>query len=289
MKQTWGARLAGAALILAAGGGALAAGFDQEHESRILSDRWYLSLGSSSTDFKTRGAIGFGSVVGTFIRLEDDLDLDSQKSSFRFNGCYSFGPKQQIDFTFGKVNRSGRIVLDKEIQVGDNGDEIIFQVGADLDSKFDTDSAKVFYKYSFINNGKTQAGIGVGLSVFDYRLEFEGTAVVNPAPTRGGMLETHHVSENVLAPIPSLLLFIHHAFKPNLVFRATAGFFDLDVSDFDGRLVETRGTIDWFFTRHIGIGGGVEGSDINFADNGTDPLLLQIQGSSWIFYLSGAF
>jgi hypothetical protein len=283
-------RLFGTFLLVVIAIGAPTLALDgQDEESRILSDKWYLSLGGSSTDFNTRGAVGFGSVVGTFIRLEEQLDLDSNQSNIRFNGVYQFNRKHSIDFTFGDSSRDGTSMIEDSIIVGDDGDEVEFMVGALVETAFDTSSAKIFYKYSFINNGKTQAGIGAGLSIFDYKLSLEGTGFVDDGSGGGPQQEFVRVSEDILAPVPSFNLFIHHAFMPKLIFRATAAFFDINAGDIDGGLIETRGTIDWFFNRRIGIGGGLERTDIDFADEGDDPLLVQVKTNSWIFYLSSTF
>jgi hypothetical protein len=275
-------------LLLTGAIGTVAAQQQQVQESRILSDKWYLSVGGSATEFTTQGAIGFGSVVGTFIRLEDDLDLESDRQHLRVNGIYAFNPRHQIDFTFGDTARDGVVTIDEEITIGDDGEEIVYQIGADIATEFDSTALKVFYKYSFINNGKTQAGVGLGLSVWDYGLDLEGQALVDDG-TGGQVEEFRRVSESIVAPIPSFLLFIHHAFTPKLIFRTTAGFFDLDVGDIEGGLLETRLTLDYFFNKTIGLGGGFEGSDIDFTDTGGDPLFINVNQHSVILYLGFAF
>lgn len=274
-------------LILGATAGPLAAQ-QQDQESRIITDKWYVSLGTSLTDFTTEAMFGFGSVLGTYVRVEDDLGLDDEERHIRFNGVYAFNRKQAIDFTLGDTSREGAVTIDEEISIGEDGDEIRFQIGADVATRFDASALKVFYKYSFVNTGRTQAGIGAGLSVFDYSLELNGVALVDDG--QGGQVEElARVSEDVLAPIPSFLLFIHHAFYPKLVFRATAGFFDISVDDFEGGLIETRLTIDYFFNKTIALGAGLEGSDIDFRDRGDDPLSIIVKETSAIFYLGLAF
>lgn len=269
--------------LLAGTLGAHAAGYT-DTESHILADKWYFSLGSSAASFNTEASIGFGSVFGTFIRIEDDLDLEGNKSSFRFNGIWAFKPKHALDVTFTDFSREGEVLIDKEFTIGDNGEEITFEVGADVATKFDSTNAKIFYKYSFVNTGKSQAGIGAGLSFFDYAITFDGVARLG-----NGMTEFRRVDEKFLAPIPSFLMFIHQAFTPRLVLRATAGFFSLDFSDIEGSLIETRFTLDYFITKHFGIGGGAEASRIEYKDHGEDPLSVDVDTRGLIFYVAGAF
>jgi hypothetical protein len=255
-----------------------------EHESRILTDRWYFSLGTSASSFSTEASIGFGSVVGSFIRLEDDLALEDDSDSFRFNGIFAIKPKHAIDLSFTDFSRDGRIVIDKSFTIGDDGDEVVFEVGADVATSFDSTNVKLFYKYSFVNTGKTQAGIGAGLSLFDYTFRFDGEA------TQGsGMFQITRVDESILAPIPSFLMFINHAFTPKLILRMHAGYFDLDIDDIEGSLLETRITLDYFIIKWFALGFGAEGSTIDFKDRSEDPLTIEVQNRSWIFYVAGAF
>jgi len=260
-----------------------------DKEARILSDRWYVSIGGAGDSFDTTAAFGIGGIVGSVIRAEDQLNLESNQANLRFNGIYAFNPKHQIDFTLTDSSRDGLTTIDEEIVIGDPPDGITFQVGADIATQFDSQSLKVFYKYSFVNNGKTQAGIGAGLSLFDYVFEFEGMALVDDGSGDPPVQEFARASEDILAPIPSFLIFIHHAFNPRFIFRITAGFFDIDIGDFSGRLIETRATLEYFVTKRISLGGGVEGSDIEFRDSGDDPWNVAVNTSSVIYYVGLAF
>ena len=278
-----GVRFVAAMLLLVCTVGPVVAD-QQSQESRILSDKWYFSAGTSLTSFSTEASIGFGTVLGSFIRIEDDLNLEDDQTSFRFNGIYAFNPKHSIDFTVTDYSRDGEIEIDEEIVIGEDGDETVFAVGALVATEFDSRNFKVFYKYSFVNTGRSQAGIGAGLSFFDYKFGFEGVASVNDETA-----EFTRVDESIVAPIPSFLMFIHHAIKPKLIFRMTAGFFDLDVDDFKGRLIETRFTLDYFITKRFAVGGGAEGSTIDFKDSGEDPLTIEVSTRGLIFYVAGVF
>lgn len=275
--------------VTAAAIGSMAA--DQPYDGRIVSDRWYVSLGTSVTDFSTEAQIGLGSTLGTLIRIEDDLGLDDNKSVLRVNGFYNFNEKHSIDVKAARVSRASTSLLDEEFTIADpeDGELVTFLVGAEIDTAFKTDSVKLFYRYSFVNDGRTQAGIGAGLSVFDYRIELEGDAMVDDGSGNPVFVSDERVDESILAPVPSFLLFIDHAIKPPLVLRVQASFLDLDIGDIDGRLIETRFTLNYFFTRHFSLGLGIEGSDIDYRDRGGDPLLISVRESSLIAYVATAF
>ena len=70
---------------------------DQEQESRLLSDRWNVGLGTYLVDFRTAVQVGSGRVLGTFVRLESDLGLDRYNRSFLLDGFYR-GPRGWMVF-----------------------------------------------------------------------------------------------------------------------------------------------------------------------------------------------
>ena len=261
----------------------------EQFDARLVTDRWYISLGTSVTKFNTQAQIGFGSVLGSFIRLEDDLNLDDDRSVFRVNGFYAFNRKHAIDFTFGSASRKATSTIEKEFTVADpdDGELVTFMIGAEVRTEFDSHSTKIFYKYAFQNTGRLRAGIGAGLSIFDYRMDFSGDGEVDDG-SGSISFESTIVSEDILAPIPSLMLFIEFGLTKRIILRTHAGFFRVDIGDIEGRLIETRFTLDYFFTQHIGIGLGLEGSDIDFKDQG-ERLFVNVSQSNFVFYLGAVF
>ncbi len=276
-----------AALVLVGLTGPVVA--QEQFDARLVTDKWYISLGTSLTKFNTQAQIGLGSVLGSFIRLEDDLDLDDDQSVVRVNGFYAFNPKHAIDFTFGSASRKSTHTIEEEFTIADpdDGELVTFMIGADVQTEFDADSTKIFYKYAFQNTGRLRAGIGAGLSVFDYRMDFSGDGEVDDGSGSISFKSTT-VSETILAPIPSLMLFIDFALTKRMILRTHAGFFRVDVGDIEGRLIETRFTLDYFFTQHIGIGLGFEGSDIDFKDQ-EEKLFVNVSQSNIVFYLGAVF
>ena len=263
---------------------------EKQFDGRLITDKWYVSLGTSSSSFNTEGQIGLGSVLGTFIRLEDDLELDDNQSVFRINGFYAFNRKHVIDFTFGSVSRQETSTIDKQFTIAnpDDGELVTFLIGAQIQTAFQSDSAKIFYKYAFQNTGRLRAGIGAGLSVFDYKLEFTGDGEVDDG-SGSIVFKSTAVSEHLLAPIPSMMLFVDYALTQRLILRTHAGFFRLDLDDIEGRLIETRLTLDYFFAKHFGVGLGLEGSDISYRERDDKPIFVDVSQSSIVLYVGVAF
>jgi hypothetical protein len=255
----------------------------QTHESRYLSDKFQIGVGAFIADFTTDAAIGFAGKLGTQIRLEDDLGVKEDQSSFLLEGQWRFKPKHALGWSFYRFTREGTTILDEQIEIDDK----IFVVDATLDTEFDSDTFALVYRYSFINNGKTEAGISAGLSTFNYGIEAEGEALIGDpnSPTT----DVASADESLLAPVPNFGMYINHAFTPKWVLRLGAGFLNLEVDDFDGRFTWTRGTVDWYFIKHFGVGGGFASSNLKFTSSGDDPWSVDYRYSGFLLYFTGVF
>lgn len=264
----------------------------QDQESRVLSDKWYGSLGWFGADLTTDIAFGFGDFIGTSIRLEDDLSIEDTKDSFRFGMRYRFNRKHAISFGGFQLNRKGGRTIDKEIVIedpdGDGG--LRFQLGADIASEIDNDVAAITYNYSFYNNGKIEAGVNFGLSIYDFTVQLTGEAVVldeNGVPITG--TDIYAADSSVTAPIPTYGIFVNYAIRKNLIFTFTSSALNLDVSDLEGRVGDTRGTVEWFFSRHVGVGVGISRTSIEVRDTGNDPYRVEYSYGGFVAHFSAAF
>jgi hypothetical protein len=85
-------------------------------------------------------------------------------------------------------------------------------------------------------------------------------------------------------------MFVHHAFRPNLIIGLRASVLNLDVGDYLGRVVNSGVTLDGFFSKHVGIGIGTNTSDIQFDSAGGDtPFRVAYRQSGFTGYLTFGF
>jgi hypothetical protein len=278
--------LVGTALLLVVPFSVAAQGLPgQEHESRYLSDKFQIGMGAFFADFTTDAMVGFGATIGTRIRLEDDLGIKDNKSSFLLEGQWRFKPKHALSWNVYSFSREGTSVLDEQIEIEDK----IFVVDATLDTKFDSDSFGLNYRYSFINNGKTEAGISAGLSTFKYGIDVKGEAYIGDPNVPDPPTDVAAASESLLAPVPNFGMYINHAFSTNWILRLGAGFLNLEIEDYDGRYAWTRATVDWYFIRNFGVGAGLASSNLKFTKSGDDPWSVDYRYSGFLFYVTGVF
>jgi hypothetical protein len=267
-------------LVLAALPGTLLAADAEQHEARILNDKFGIGLGGYLVDFRTDASAGFGAALGTVIRLEDDLAMDDSKSTFRLGGFYRFRPRHALSFGYFALDRPGTTVIEEQIEF--NG--VVYDVGAQVDSQFDVALFQVDYRYSFVNTGKTEAGFAAGLSAYSFDMLLDGEATIVEGRQ---VTERVREEESFLAPVPTVGMFINHAITPNWILRMRAQFLDLDVGDFTGRLVDTSVTFDYYFTRNFGIGFGGNTTDIRYEDTSDDPFTVDYRQSGLVWYVIG--
>jgi hypothetical protein len=262
---------------------------DQEHESRILSDRWNVWLGGFVPDFSTDVAYGSRGLLGTFFRLEDTLGLEEDVSTGAAGAFYRFSNKRAILFDYTILNRDASRELDREITIGDGENEVTFGASAVIDTQFDNDIFTVTYRHSFINNGKTEAGFTAGLSIFRFDLALQGFGTVddgvNPPVDREA-----EAGDTFLIPVPAFGMFINHAFSKKWILRMNAGFLDLNISDIEGRYLTTSVTVDYIITKHFGLGGGFVRQNVDVSNLGADnPYTIEYRVGGPTLYFSLVF
>jgi hypothetical protein len=252
-------------------------------ERRYISDKFFVSLGSFVVDFNTSAQAGRNRLQGQ-IEIEDELGVDPDSTTFRIDGFYRFRPKHAIDFGYFSLNRNGSKTLSDSIIFN----EVLYDIGASISTGFDVDLFRATYRYSFVNDGRTEAGFIAGLSTYDFGVSVDGDATIDDGS--GGTTIARRASEGgIIAPIPVGGLFVSHAFTPKWVIRLNASFFKLESGDYAGRVVDTSILFDWYFSRHVGIGAGTSNTDIEFSEEGDSGFEVEYKQDGLMFYAAFVF
>jgi len=261
---------------------------EQEHESRILSDRWNVWLGGFLPNFNTTVAYGSRGLLGTVIRLEDTLGLEEDLSTGKVGFFYRFSNKRAILFDYTALNRDATGTLGKDITIGEGENEVTYSLGAIVDSTLDNDIFTVTYRHSFINNGKTEAGFTAGISAFRFDFNVAGEGEVSD----GVNTETRQAEagDSLMIPVPAFGMYINHGFSKKWILRMNAGFLSLNIGDIEGRYLTTSVTVDYIITKHFGLGGGFTRQDVNVHSTGGDnPYLIEYRVGGPTLYFSLVF
>jgi hypothetical protein len=230
-------------------------------DSHLLTDRWGVSAGAFLVELRTDAQVGFGKLLGSRVRLEETLGLDRRQTTWRFDGFYRFRPRHALEVGLYRVNRESSGVIESPIDFEDT------RFVGEHDSLFRMGALRTMYKYSFINDGRVNAGIAAGLSTFEFDLGIEGESVaLDPNGDPIGGIEFKEEQNDFFAPVPAAGIFLEYAILPNFVFRSGLEIFDLTFGDYEVRLVETGFSFDYAVARHFGLGVGADTTDISYVD-----------------------
>ncbi len=284
LRRPTGTALALLAVLAIAGHGPALAASEPGSESRVIADKFVINLGGYLIDFKTTAAVGSGSLIGTVIRLEDQLGLDDNKSLFRSDGIYRFNSRHALGFGFWSLNRDGQANLSGTIEFDGN----TFEAGVNIQTAFDVQWIRADWRYSFLRTDRGEAGFSVGLSTYDFEVALEGDATVDDG--MGGVMVTRvRAEETIFAPVPTFGMFVNYALTPNVLFKSTINFLDLEAGDFEGEVSDIMFVFEWYLSEHVGIGGGTSRTNIEYKDTGDNPLNIDYTQSGFLAYVTFAF
>jgi hypothetical protein len=228
-------------------------------DAKMISDDWNVRVGGYVASFRTEAALTPADVsLGGLLVLESDLGIEPSSRLFRAEGVWRFAPRHTGELSVFDVNRTAQRTLTVDIDW--DGNEIF--AGADVDTTFDTLFVNLGYRYSFWNNGRLNAGLSTGLSLMDLDMKLDASGEYRDPD---GVLRDGRLVEgaSLVAPLPSIGIFVEYGFTPNVVFRSRAQFFDISVDGTGGRVIDTEFGVDWYLTKTFGLGASGSGFDIS--------------------------
>ena len=207
--------------------------------AELGSERASISLGVFITNRNTETRLDSDTLgLGTSIRLEDDLGLDSSQTVARLDGYYRFSERHRINFALFDLSRDSTLVIDEMIQFGDE----IFDVNSTVSSDFDLTIFKIAYTYSFLTRDRGHFGVTAGLYALSSKF-----ALSEP---NTGQFE----SDSLTVPLPVVGLRGNYALTPKLALRGSAELFAIEIDDVDGRFIDLYLGLDYHFHERFGIG-----------------------------------
>ena len=270
-------------------GTAVVAGDDSKDPSgkeyRLISDRFNITAGTLLADLDTTAAVGVEGLLGSYIRLEDNLAIEQYQTTFRLGGFWRFGStgRQAITFGYVGIDRSGVRTLEEEITF----QGVTYRADGTLETDFTVGTLSAGYRYSFVNTGRTEAGFTAGLSVYDFSLGLTGEIEVTQ-PGRQ-IYETAAAKEDILAPLPTVGMFLNYGITPKLILRLHAAFLTLNVGDYSGRVTDSGFALEYYFIKNLGAGLGATNTSIEVTNSGENPWSVGYRQGGITFYLTGVF
>lgn len=216
---------------------------------RGIPDKWGFSLGAFWETFDTSVRLNGETSDGTNIDWEKDLGLDKNLTAGQLGGFYRFGDHARIDLTYVPWKREKTRTIDREIEWGD----VIYEAGAEVNSKATVQLLNIIYKYSFFNNGKVTFGLNGGVSALWSEFTLTGEGTISGGGTASGTISE---KKDVIFPIPVIGVHFDMTLTKRLLWRAEGNFFAANVSGYDGNINVLSTSIVYFPTRNVGLGAG---------------------------------
>lgn len=261
---------------------AVALAQDPQYEAvKGMDERFRLDLGGFFQTFDTTVSVGSSSGgLGSIIDLERELDLGNQ-TTFRVDGSYRFGRHGSVQFGYRGWSRSVTRTLEREIDFGD----VTFEVGAEVDFRQRVHVVDLYYRYSFINTGRFETGLMLGVTGMFNRISLEGSVTGS-----GGGSEVSRQESKLTIPVPSGGAFVAVTVLPRLFVEASVrGIPSVTVSDYTLGDLDVRAGAAYYFTKNVGVGLRYQYVKFTFSRNVAREVELDYRYNGPMAFISAAF
>lgn len=194
-----------------------------------------LQLGafSAKADTTVRLDSEIGGGIGTSVSFEGDLGIADSKTVPQFDFLWRINPRHAIEGSYISLERSGTRTLSGQINWG----EVSFPVSTAVDSSFDTDTLRVAYRWSPINNNGNELALLLGLHY---------TKMKASITSSGGVLADE---ASVDYPLPTIGARASARIADNWRVTGFGQFLKLKIDEYDGELVNLGVALEWAFSR----------------------------------------
>ena len=172
---------------------------------------------------------------GTHLHLESDLNLADSKTLPDLQFLWRINDRHALEASWVSLKRSGVLRIQGQIIFGD----AVFEINERVDSTFDSDVARLSYRYSFIND---RAGNELAMLL--------GIHYTTLKASLTGLDRRVDEAESVEAPLPTIGVRGSWRIADNWRLSGFAQALKLKVRDIDGEILNGTASVDWAFTRN---------------------------------------
>jgi hypothetical protein len=229
------------------------------HAQDALPDRFKIDVGVFFvTEIDTTVSLaptGAAAGVGALVEFEDAFGLENSENVPRIDGYYRFGKRSRVDFSYWKIDRDATQTIAQDVTIGDT----TFNVNETVRTRFDSETFKVAYGFSFHNSPKVEVGINAGLHLTT--LDMDVTDLTGGAGSE---------QADAPVPLPVLGFYLRYNISRRWRFNANTQFFFLEYEDFEGSLTDVRLNVEHQTFKHVGFGLGLNRIDFDIEANSSD-------------------
>lgn len=227
-------------------------------------DRFTLTVATFRPSIDTNVRLDSSALLaGTEFDLEEDLALDDSDNLLSIEAMWRITQRFSLEASYFELGRSGSTTLSQQLDFGDQ----TFNVNEDVTTTLNTDIASLVLQYSFWHNEKLDIAGSAGA----YLMKVE--ARIDPTSST-----TLSESADVDVPLPLLGLRFAYNFTPRLSLNMKARYFDVDLSDVEGSMINFLAGLRFDLFKHLGVGIGYEYFDVDATSENVDfPGLIQFK------------
>lgn len=229
-------------------------------------ETYRLGIGASVTDFDSKIRINSrDDSVDKEIDLEDTLGFDSQIQLGFVKGTWRMGDRHRLSLLYTQMRRTTEVTTQNDVEVGGN----IIKAGANLDASVNTHVFDIEYVYSFYKRPDLELGISAGIYWMNSLTEINASGqVIIEGENQEEFRSDFQSSQRLIAPLPLFGLSASYEINPQWQAHASARYFDITISDIEGRMTALNIKTEYYFTDHLALGAGLVSFDVNVKYNG---------------------
>ncbi len=250
-------------------------------------DRFRIDLGGMSSASSTQAAVGSTSAgIGATVNFEDIFDIPEGDDVLRFAASWHFAERQYLDFGYVEINRGGSRVLQENIDWG----EFVFEAGGRVGATFKADFPYLAWRWDFLQLDEVRISGSAGIDYLGLAASLEAEG--NVTDQEGNAISGEVSKEgSVRFPVPQFGLQVDWALTKRLMVKMYSRFMYVDFADARGSIRESAVRLYWYFSRHVGIAGGIEQERVDLKEyvSGDTKAQFEYDVSGLTFYLTTAF
>jgi len=242
-----------------------------------VSDRFYVRgiafQGAVDTQMRVDSA-GATTPDGTLLSAEDDLGLDDTIEQARIEFDVRLKERNHVRVDYFKLDRFHQVVLPEDIEFGD----FSFDAGDTFRSKLDWSALSLTYTYSLFKAERFEAGLGLGLHIFEIHAE----------GGEPGTLNRDHGDE--AGAFPTVALNASYRISKRWAVTARYNTLKVDVDDGSGEYIDAHADIQYRWRKNFAVGIGYTNLSIDLDVTDTDePFFFNMETKGPELFFRAAF
>ncbi len=215
-----------------------------------------------------------GGAAGTPLSAEDDLGLDDKVDLGRMDFNIRMGRRHNVHVDYFKLNRFSQQPLPRDIDFGD----FTFDEGTIFRTKLDWRVLTLTHTYSFFQNERIEAGLGLGIHLIEAHAEGMEPGTNNREVA------------NEVGIFPTLNGIFSWQISKRFAFTARALWFSAAPEEFDGTMSEYHADIQYRVANNMAVGLGYTkmNTDLQVFD-ADEPLLFNMETSGPELFIRFSF